>query len=61
MPESNCKSAICSELEVEVPPVENTVNAAVSVSPAGYKKDTSRGNYENIPKFARGTQRSQYI
>jgi len=28
---------------------------------AGYKKDTSRGNYENIPKFARGTQRSQYI
>ena len=28
---------------------------------AGYKKDTSRGDYENIPKFARGTQRSQYI
>ena len=28
---------------------------------AGYRKDTLRSNYENIPRFARGTQRSQYI
>ena len=28
---------------------------------AGYRKDTLRSNYEELPKFARGTQRSQYI
>ena len=28
---------------------------------AGYKKDTLRGNYENLPRFTRGNQRSQYI
>ena len=28
---------------------------------AGYKKDTLRGNYENLQRFTRGTQRSQYI
>ena len=28
---------------------------------AGYRKDTLRSNYENLPRFARGTQRSQYI
>ena len=28
---------------------------------AGYRKDTLRSSYENIPRFARGTQRSQYI
>ena len=28
---------------------------------AGYKKDTLRSSYENLPRFTRGTQRSQYI
>ena len=28
---------------------------------AGYRKDTLRRNYENLPTFARGTQRSQHI
>ena len=28
---------------------------------AGYRKDTLRGNYENLPRFTRGNQRSQYI
>ena len=28
---------------------------------AGYRKDTLRSNYEELPRFARGTQRSQYI
>ena len=28
---------------------------------AGYRKDTLRRNYENLPRFARGTQRSQHI
>jgi len=28
---------------------------------AGYRKDTLRSNYEDLPRFARGTQRSQYI
>ncbi len=28
---------------------------------AGYRKDTLRSNYENLPRFARGTQRSQYF
>ena len=28
---------------------------------AGYKKDTLRSNYENLPKFARGTTRPQHI
>ncbi len=28
---------------------------------AGYRKDTLRSNYENLPRIARGTQRSQYI
>ncbi len=28
---------------------------------AGYRKDTLRSNYENLPRFARGTQRSQHI
>ena len=28
---------------------------------AGYRKDTLRGNYENLQRFTRGTQRSQYI
>ena len=28
---------------------------------AGYRKDTLRSNYEEFPRFARGTQRSQYI
>ena len=27
----------------------------------GYRKDTLRSNYEDLPRFARGTQRSQYI
>ena len=28
---------------------------------AGYKKDTLRSNYENLPKFTRGTTRPQHI
>ena len=28
---------------------------------AGYRKDTLRGNYENLQRFTRGAQRSQYI
>ena len=28
---------------------------------AGYRKDTLRGKYENLQRFTRGTQRSQYI
>ena len=28
---------------------------------AGYKKDTLRSSYENLPKFARGTTRPQHI
>ena len=28
---------------------------------AGYRKDTLRSNYENLPRFTRGTQRSQHI
>ena len=28
---------------------------------AGYRKDTLRSNYEKLPRFARGTQRSQHI
>ena len=28
---------------------------------AGYRKDTFRSNYENLPRFTRGTQRSQHI
>ena len=28
---------------------------------AGYRKDTLRSNYEALPRFARGTQRSQHI
>ena len=28
---------------------------------AGYKKDTLRGNYDNLQRFTRGTQRPQYI
>ena len=28
---------------------------------AGYRKDTLRSNYENLPRFTRGNQRSQYI
>ena len=28
---------------------------------AGYRKDTLRSNYEELPRFARGTQRSQHI
>ena len=28
---------------------------------AGYRKDTLRGNYENLQRFTRGTQRPQYI
>ncbi len=28
---------------------------------AGYRKDTLRSNYEDLPRFARGTQRSQHI
>ena len=28
---------------------------------AGYRKDTIRSNYEELPRFARGTQRSQHI
>ena len=28
---------------------------------AGYRKDTLRSNYEELPRFARVTQRSQYI
>ena len=28
---------------------------------AGYRKDTLRSNYEEFPRFARGTQRSQHI
>ncbi len=27
----------------------------------GYRKDTLRSSYENLPRFARGTQRSQHI
>ena len=27
---------------------------------AGYRKDTLRSNYENLPRFTRGTQRSQH-
>ena len=27
---------------------------------AGYRKDTLRSNYEELPRFARGTQRSQH-
>ena len=27
----------------------------------GYRKDTLRSNYEELPRFARGTQRSQHI
>ena len=27
----------------------------------GYRKDTLRSNYEDLPRFARGTQRSQHI
>ena len=28
---------------------------------AGYRKDTLRSNYEELPRFTRGTQRSQHI
>ena len=28
---------------------------------AGYRKDTLRSNYENLPRIARGTHRSKYI
>ena len=28
---------------------------------AGYRKDTLRSNYEELPRFARGTQWSQHI
>ena len=28
---------------------------------AGYKKDTLRSSYDNLPRFTRGTQRSQHI
>ena len=28
---------------------------------AGYRKDTLRSNYEELPRFARGPQRSQHI
>ena len=28
---------------------------------AGYRKDTLRGNYENLQRFTRGTQRPQHI
>ena len=28
---------------------------------AGYRKDTLRGNYDNLQRFTRGTQRSQHI
>jgi hypothetical protein len=28
---------------------------------AGYRKDTLRSNYENLPRITRGTQRSQHI
>ena len=28
---------------------------------AGYRKDTLRGNYDNLQRFTRGTQRPQYI
>ena len=28
---------------------------------AGYKKDTLRSNYENLPRVARGTTRPQHI
>ena len=28
---------------------------------AGYRKDTLRENYENLQRFTRGAQRSQYI
>ena len=28
---------------------------------AVYRKDTLRSNYEDLPRFARGTQRSQHI
>ena len=28
---------------------------------AGYRKDTLRSNYEDLPRFARGTLRSHHI
>ena len=28
---------------------------------AGYKKDTLRSSYDNLPRFTRGAQRSQHI
>ena len=28
---------------------------------AGYRKDTLRSNYEDLPRVARGNQRSQYF
>ena len=28
---------------------------------AGYRKDTLRSNYENLPRVARGTTRPQYF
>jgi hypothetical protein len=28
---------------------------------AGYRKDTLRSNYENLPRFTRGTTRPQHI
>ena len=28
---------------------------------AGYKKDTLRSSYDNLPRFTRGTQRYQHI
>ena len=28
---------------------------------AGYKKDTLRSSYDNLPRFTRGTQRPQHI
>ena len=44
---------------VELQPLSD--NDKYIIELAGYKKDTLRGNYENLQRFTRGTQRPQYI
>ncbi len=36
-------------------------NAKYIIELAGYKKDTLRSSYDNLPTFARGTTRPQHI
>ena len=41
--------------------VELSDNDKYVIELAGYRKDTLRSNYEELPRFTRGTQRSQHI